>query len=115
MTTRMQDATILVDALYIDAQLFFQDVNLLVECQLLSAENPRTAKCGATNHHGIDAIGIERLVGIVQRLDVAIANDRNMDVGILLDFANQRPIGFARVHLTTGTAMNGKGLYTTLL
>ena len=115
MTACMQNATILVDALYVDTQLFFKDVNLLVKGQFLPAENPGTAKGGTTNHHGIDAKSVKRSVRIIQRLDVAITNNGNMDVGILLHFANQSPVCLARVHLTTGAPMNGQGLDATLL
>ena len=115
MTACVQDATILVDTFYVDAQLFFQYVNLLVECQLLPAEYPRTAKRGSANHDGIDAVCVECSVSIVQRLDVAIADDGDMDVGILLDFANQCPVSLTCLHVTTCAAMNGQGLYATLL
>ena len=48
----------------VDAQLFLQDVDLLVERQTLATEEPRLAKGGTANHHGVDAIAVEGLVGL---------------------------------------------------
>ena len=49
----------------IDAQLLFEDVDLLVERQLLTAEDPGTAKGGAAYHDGIDAVAVEGGVGLI--------------------------------------------------
>ena len=126
MATGMEDAAefgglpfgahlLRIAAFDVDAQLFFQDVNLFAEREFLTTEYPRTSEGGATNHDGIDAIGVESLVGIVQRLDVAIANDGDMDARIALYFTDEGPIGIAGVHLTAGATMNGQCLNTAVL
>ena len=99
MAPCVQDATILVDAFDVDAQLFFQHVDFLVECQRLSAEEPRTAKCGAANHHGIDTVLRKGSVGLLQRVNVAVANDGDMDARIALHLADESPVGLSCVHL----------------
>ena len=38
-----------------------------------------------------------------------------MDVGVALHLANERPVGIARIHLTTGTAVDGQRLNAALL
>ena len=115
MASSMQDATIFIDALDVDAQLFFKDINLLVQRQLTTTEKPRTAEGGTTNHDGIDTIRVESLVGIGQRLDVAIANNRNVNMGIALDLTDERPVSITCIHLATGTSMNRQSLNATLL
>ena len=99
MAPCVQDATILVDAFDVDAQLLFQHVDFLVECQRLSAEEPRTAKCGAADHHGVDTILRKGSVGLLQRVNVAVANDGNMDARIALHLAYESPVGLSCVHL----------------
>ncbi len=126
MATGMQDAAefgglsfgahlLRIATFDVDAQLFFQDVNLFAECEFLATEYPRTSEGGATNHDGIDAISVEGFVCLVQRLNVAIANDGDMDAGIALYFTDEGPIGIACVHLTAGATMNGQCLNTAVL
>ena len=107
MSSGMEDASLLVDTLYIDAKQLFEDVEFLIEVERLATENPRTSEGGATNHDGINAVGLESLVGFVEIMDVAITYNRNMYARIALYFAYQRPVGIACVHLTAGATVNG--------
>lgn len=91
VATGVEDASFLVDAGDIDTQLFDEDVQfgvevenhgdraavlrelrtvrpvpmILVEVIAYLFEYPRTAEGGATNHDGIDAIGVEGLLGLL--------------------------------------------------
>ena len=65
MATGVQDASGLVYHLYVDAELLQQDVELLVEGELLTAEQPRTAKCGTPYHHGIHTVAVEGCIGLL--------------------------------------------------
>ncbi len=38
-----------------------------------------------------------------------------MNTGIVFHFANQRPVCFSFIQLTTGAAMNSQGLHTNIL
>ena len=126
MATGMEDAAefgglpfgahlLRIAACDVDAQLFFQDVNLFAEREFLTTEYPRTAEGRSANHHSVDAVCVEGPVSIVQRLDVAIANDRDMDARITLYLTDKRPVGIARVHLTAGATMNGQCLDAAVL
>ena len=66
VTTGMEDASLLVDALHIDAKQLFEDIQFLVEIEVFPTEDPRTAKGGASDHHGIHTVFIESLVGLVE-------------------------------------------------
>ena len=55
-----------IAAFNVDAKLFFQNVNLLVQRQLLPTEYPWASEGGTANHDGIDAVGIEGAVGIAK-------------------------------------------------
>ena len=126
MATSVQDATefgrffafayfLRIASLDVDAQLFLQDVNLLVQCQLLPTEYPGAAEGGTANHDSINAVGVKGTVGIAERLDVAIADDGYMDARIPFDFTYQRPVGLTRVHLASGSSVNGQCLDTAVL
>ena len=104
-----------VAALDVDAQLLLQDVNLLVERQLTATEEPRTAKGGATHHNGIDTIVLKVAVGIVQRLDVTITDNGNVDARITLHLADESPVSLAGVHLAACATVDGQRLDATVL
>ena len=99
VSSGVEDASLLVDTFHIDAKEFFEDIEFLVEIEFFATEDPRTAEGGAPDHHGIHAIGVESLIGLVKRMDVTISYNRNMDARVALHFANQRPVGVACVHL----------------
>ena len=73
MSARVQDAPLLVDARHVDAQQFLQDIHFRVEIEVFAAEDPGTAEGGASDHHGIHSIFVERLVRLFERMDVAVA------------------------------------------
>ena len=66
MATGREDASLLVDALYVDAKKFFEDVEFRVEIEIFATEDPRTAKGGTTYHDGIDAVSVESFVSFVE-------------------------------------------------
>ena len=103
----MEDASFLVYTFHIDTQQFFKDIKLLIEGQLLTTENPRTSKCGATYHNGIHTVGLKRLIGLVKTVYIAITNNRNMYLWITLHLADKSPVCLAGVHLTAGTTVDG--------
>lgn len=92
MPTGMQNTAPLVYTLNIDAQLFFQDIHFLIDGQLFPTEKPRTAERCPSNHDSIDTISVESLVGLLQGLDVAIADNRYLDMRIILYLSYQCPI-----------------------
>ena len=72
----MEYAAVLVDAFHVDAELFFEYVNLAVEVErevlrtsveivahLL--EYPRASEGGASHHNGIHAVVVESALGIL--------------------------------------------------
>ena len=94
MTASVEDATILVNALHIDAELLLQEVDFLIHRQWGGTciveiitdflEYPRSAEGGSANHHGIHVIAIEGKLGFLRSGDVTIADDRDVDARIVL-------------------------------
>ena len=99
VATGVEDAALLVNALHVDTQEFFKDVELIVEIESFATEDPRTAEGGPAYHHGIDTVGIKGCVGLVEGMNVTITYNRNMYARVALHFANQCPVGIACVHL----------------
>ena len=99
VSSGVEDASLLIDTFHIDTQEFFEDVEFLVECQLLTTEDPRAAEGGASDHHGIHAVCVESLIGLIERMDVTITYNRNMYARVALHLTNQGPVGIACVHL----------------
>ena len=99
MTTSVQDATPLVDALYVDAQLLFQQVYLLVKGKRRSTEEPGTAEGSSSYHHCIDTIVVESRVSLLQRLDVSVTDDGDVDAWIAFHLTYQRPVRLTGIHL----------------
>ncbi len=115
MTASMDDATLFIDTLHIDAQQFFKHIQLLVESQLFATEYPGTSEGGTSNHHRIDTILLEMGIGIDQRGDIAIANDRDVNPWVLFHLSYQGPVCLSRVHLCPSASVYGKCLYATVL
>lgn len=122
----VQNATVFVDALNVDAQLFEQNVELAVECErrvfgtaveqvahLL--EYPWAAEGGASYHHGINAIAVEGVACLLGSADVAVADDGDVYARVALHLAYQRPVGIARVHLCTCASVYGQSLDAAVL
>ena len=126
MAARVQYAAILVDALHVDVQLLKQQVDLAVSgerrvgrtsvehvAHLL--EYPRTAERGATYHHRIHAVAVERVARLLGRADVAVADDGDVYARVALHLADERPVGVARVHLCARSAVYGERLDAAVL
>ena len=122
----VQNATVFVDALNVDAQLFEQDVELAVEgercvfgttveqvAHLL--EYPWAAEGGASYHYGIHTVAVEGIAGLLGSADVAVADNGDVDARIALHLAYQRPVGIARVHLCPCASVNGERLNAAVL
>ena len=115
MTAGVENAPRFINSLNIDAELLFEDVKFLVERKGLTTEQPRTTEGGAPNHDGIDAVAVESSIGLSNGMDIAIANNGNVDAGIALHLANERPVGLARIHLTAGATVDGQRLDAAIL
>ena len=73
------------------------------------AENPGTAVGCTTYHHTIHTIAVEHLASLCSRVNIAIADDGDMDCGVILDLADKRPICLATVELCAGAPVNREG------
>ena len=124
----MEDASLLVDTLHIEAEEFFEDVEFLVEgetgglgrirvIQIVADffEDPGAPEGGTAYHDGIDTVVVESRLGLLCRSDVAIADNGDMDAGVALHLTDEGPISSAGVHLTAGSAVDCQGLDTTVL
>ena len=78
-------------------------------------KHPRCSEGGTSNHHGIDSEAVEGVFDIIRRLDIAIPDNRDVDALIVFHLTDQRPVGLTRVHLTTGSSVNGQCLDTAVL
>ena len=115
VTAGVQDATLLVDTLHVDAQQFLKDVEFLVEVEVLATEYPRTAEGGPAYHHCIDAVCIEGHISLVEGVNVTITYNRNMYARVTLHLADECPVSIACVHLRAGPSVNGQPLDATVL
>ena len=78
-------------------------------------EYPRTTERGSAYHHCVNAIAVESVLCLLRRADVTIADNGNVDTGIVLHLAYKSPVGIARIHLGTGATVYGKSLNATVL
>ena len=135
MTACVEDAAVLVNALYIDAQLFFQDVDLVVygqdggcyRCAALFArllgvdilphllEYPGMTKGSPSHHHGVYTIVVKGLFRLLRRGDVAIANDWDMDTWVVFHCFYQCPVSIAGIHLAARASVDRQRLYAAVL
>ncbi|CDA55788.1 unknown [Prevotella sp. CAG:604] len=125
MATGVENASVLVDALDIDAELLFQKVDFfihgqwgctgIVEIITDFLENPRSSEGGATYHYCIHAIAVEGKFGFFRGRNIAVADDWDMNAGIVLHLSDEAPVGFSRVHLATGSAVDGECLDSAVL
>ncbi len=72
------------------------------------AENPWAANCTPANHQPVYSGLIKKCPCFFRSVDVTVSNDWNRHAGIVLHFANHRPVSLAGVQLTACAAMNGK-------
>ena len=78
-------------------------------------EYPRPSEAGAAYHDGVHTVALETLEGTLRGGDVAVTDDGDVYARILLHLADEGPVGFARVHLRAGTAMDGQGADAAIL
>ena len=78
-------------------------------------EEPGGTEGGASDHDGIDAVAVEALACPFGCSDVTVADDGDVHAGVVLDFADKGPVGFAAVHLGAGTAVDGEFGYAAIL
>ena len=63
------------------------------------AENPGVADGCASDHDTVYAVPTAVSQGFLGRVDVAVAENRNVNVGMVFHLGNGVPVGFALVHL----------------
>lgn len=126
VATDVQDAAVFVDAGYAlfdlaaqhgEAFLHGDGRELLARVEQVAnlAEDPRAAEGGAAHHDGVDAVALKALAGHGGRGDVAVADDGDVDARVVLDLADEGPVGFAGVHLAAGAPVDGQGGDTAVL
>ena len=135
MTASVEDTAVLVNAFHIDAQLFFQDVDLVVYGQdsgccrraflpacLLRVdilphllEYPRMTKGSPSHHHGVYTIVVKGLFRLLWCGDVTIANDWDMNTRVVFHRFYQGPVSIAGIHLAARTSVNGQSLNAAVL
>ena len=70
---------------------------------------------GSAHHNAVHAVAVVVFFQFLGRSDVAVADNGDVHTGVVLHLANQRPVGFTGVHLTTGAPMDGEGSNTAIL
>ena len=125
MATGVENASILVDALDIDAELLFQKVDFLIHGQWGGTgiveiitdflENPWPSEGGAANHHRIYAVSLKSKLGFFRGRNIAVADDWDMNAGIVLHLSDEAPVSFSGVHLATGSSVDGERLDSAIL
>lgn len=78
-------------------------------------EYPWIAYGGSTYHHPVDSVSVEGFHQSLRCCYVTVAYYRNVQPWILLYACYHLPVGFAGIHLRTGTAMDCYGLYAAVL
>ncbi|MCD6063627.1 MAG: hypothetical protein K0R82_1538 [Flavipsychrobacter sp.] len=78
-------------------------------------EYPRVPDGGTAYHNAINPIAVLVLQCLLRTIDITVAKYRYLDARVFFHLGYQPPVGFAFVHLYTGSAMNGKRLYAHIL
>ena len=71
-------------------------------------EDPRTTVGRTTDHHRIDPIAIEHFGRLFAGIDVAVADNRDLDQRVVLHLADKRPVSLATIHLRTCATVDGE-------
>ena len=93
VTAGVEDSAVLVDTLNVYAEHLLKDIYLIVKGEpavaavLHLTEYPRTSERGTTYHYGIDIIFIELFLGCSIVGYVAVADDWNVNLRVVLDFS----------------------------
>ena len=67
---------------------------------------PRPAVSGAADHDAVDVVAFECRRSLFRRVDVAVADDRDMHSRVAFYLADQRPVGLAAVKLRPRPAVD---------
>src|SRR5690554_1710575 len=78
-------------------------------------KNPGPANGAATNHKAVYPITIEVQARFFGRSNISVSNYGNVHAWIIFYRPDQIPVGLPRVHLRTGTTVNGQGLNAHIL
>src|SRR5512133_189655 len=70
------------------------------------SEYPGFAKGSPAYHDAVNPVPVKHFPGSQGSVHVAVTYDGNLHPGVVLYFANERPVGFPTVHLRPGTPMN---------
>src|SRR5579863_6480584 len=79
------------------------------------AEDPGITDRRAADHDAVDPKAVLVIRGFFGTVDIAIAEDRDLDPGVVFYPAYEGPVRFSFVKLTSGTAVNGQGLNAGIL
>src|SRR5574344_934317 len=136
MPAYVQDASVFAHARHALAHLLFEHVNLPIvrkrlvltvddgtcpacwfsrQCIGDLLEYPRAPECGTTYHDSIHTVALESLTGLFRRANVTVSDYWNMHSRISLHLTDERPVGFASVHLRTRPTVYGEGGNATVL
>ena len=126
MTANMYYAAALIQTGYAVQSLLFEHIHLPLESGILPLlsglkivldllKDPRPTKAAASYHDSIHSVSVKTLLGTLRCSDIAVAYDRDLHPGILLDLTYKRPVCLPGVHLCTGTAVYGQGLDSAIL
>lgn len=86
-----------------------------LEGALALFEDPWVADGGTADEDAVDAVTYLAINGLRCCGDVAIAEDGNMDSGVILHGANHGPVGSAAIHLILSASVDAQGSDTGVL
>src|SRR5438034_604580 len=76
---------------------------------------PWIADGSTTNHNTIHSIVVFIFQCFFRRINITISKNGNMNTWIIFQFANQRPVGLAFIHLCAGTSVDSESFYLLLI
>lgn len=79
-----------------------------VSKKCFTSRKSTAGRAAATDHDGIHSVAVKAFLRPYGRGDVTVANDRDVHARVVFHFADQRPVGFSRVHLCTGASVDGQ-------
>src|ERR1700761_8494417 len=77
---------------------------------LYLAKYPGITDRRTTDHDPVHTIPVPVFQRPFRTVDIAVAEDGDMNAGIVLHFCDQRPVRVALVHLIARTSVDGQGL-----
>lgn len=79
------------------------------------AEDPGITDGCPADHDAIDAIAVPVFERFFGGVDISVAEDRDMDLRVVLYFSNEGPVCLSFIELTAGAAVDGEGFNTCIL